>query len=307
MKAIIYERYGGPEVLHIADIKKPKPKDNEILVKVHATSVPAATIWARTGSHPDSKFFTFVVRMGFGLTKPRKPIIGYELSGIVEEVGKNVTLFKKGDEVYGTTTGLPAGAYAEYVCLPEKWKKGVVAIKPKNSTFEEAACAPVTGMAALHILRKANIKKDQKVLIYGASGSMGSMAVQYAKHFGAEVTGVCSFRHIEMVRSLGATKIIDYTKDDFTKDGKIYDVVFDAVGKLPRSMRKKALKKTGTFLSSGSLTSETIEKMEYLKELIEAGKVKPYIDKVYTFEKTAEAHRYVDSGHKAGNVAIKVV
>jgi NADPH:quinone reductase-like Zn-dependent oxidoreductase len=307
MKAIIYKEYGGPDVLHLAEVEKPKPKDNEILVKVHATSVPAATIWARTGSHPDSKFFTFVVRIAFGLTKPKKPIIGYELSGIVEEVGKNVTRFKKGDQVYGTTTGLPAGSYAEYVCLPENWKKGVVAIKPKTSTFEEAACTPVTGMAALHILRKANIQKGQKVLIYGASGSMGSMAVQLAKHFGAEVTGVCSYRHIEMVRSLGADNVIDYTKEDFTKDGKIYDVVFDAVGKLPRPMRKKALKKTGTFLSSGSLTTETNEKMEFLRELIEDGKIKPYIDKIYPLKQTSEAHRYVDLGHKAGNVAIKVV
>jgi NADPH:quinone reductase-like Zn-dependent oxidoreductase len=221
MKAIVYTEYGGPEVLHLKDVPKPKPKNNEILVKVHATSVPSATIWARTGKHPDSKFFTFVARMAFGLTKPKKPIIGYELSGVVEEIGKDVTLFKKGDQVYGSTTGLPAGAYAEYVCLPEEWKKGVVAIKPKNSSFEEAACVPVTGMAALQILRKANIQKGQKVLIYGASGSMGTMAVQLAKYFGAEVTGVCSYRHIEMVRSLGADSVIDYTKEDFTKDGKI--------------------------------------------------------------------------------------
>jgi NADPH:quinone reductase-like Zn-dependent oxidoreductase len=307
MKAVIYKQYGGPEVLHLAEVEKPKPKDNEILVKVHASSVSAATLWARTGKHADSKFFTFVVRMVFGLTKPKKPILGYELSGVVEEVGKDVTRFKKGDEVYGTTTGLAAGAYAEYVCLPEEWKKGVVVIKPKNCTFEEAACAPVTGMAALHILRKANIQKGQKVLIYGASGSMGSMAVQYAKYFGAEVTGVCSFRHIEMVRSLGAKKVIDYTKEDFTKDGMIYDVVFDAVGKLSKKHGKKALKQNGTYLSSGSLTNETTEKMDFLRELIEAGKIKPYIDKVFPLEKTSEAHRYVDSGHKAGNVAIKIV
>jgi NADPH:quinone reductase-like Zn-dependent oxidoreductase len=307
MKAIVYEKYGPPEVLHLSDVPKPTPKDNELLVKVYATSVNAATIWARTGKHPDSKFFTFMTRVFFGFTKPKKPIIGYELSGEVESVGKDVTLFKKGDQIYGTTTGLKAGAYAEYVCLPEEWKKGVVAIKPANSTYEEAACVPVTGMASLHILRKANVKKGQKVLIYGASGSMGSYAVQLAKYFGAEVTGVCSTSKIEMVRSLGADSIIDYKKEDFTKKGKVYDVVFDAVGKISKKHGKKALKKSGTYLSSGSLTSETTEKMDFLRELIEAGKIKPYIDRVYPLERTADAHRYVDKGHKKGNVVITVV
>jgi NADPH:quinone reductase-like Zn-dependent oxidoreductase len=307
MKAIVYERYGPPEVLHIKEVPKPIPKDNELLVKVHAATVHAATIWARTGRHPDSKFFTFVVRMAFGFTKPKKPIIGWELSGEVEAVGKNVSLFKKGDQIYGTTTGLRAGAYAEYVCLPEEWKKGVVAKKPKNITYGEAAAVPVAGMAALHILRKANIQKGQKVLIYGASGSMGSYAVQLAKYFGAEVTGVCSYRHLEMVKSLGADKVIDYTKEDFTQDGKIYDVVFEAVGKISSSVCKKALKKTGRYLSSGSLTNETTEKLNFLKKVIEAGKIKPVIDRSYPLEKTAEAHRYVDSGHKKGNVVIKVV
>jgi NADPH:quinone reductase-like Zn-dependent oxidoreductase len=307
MKAIVYTKYGPPDVLQLKVVPKPTPKDNELLVKVHAATVHAATIWARNGRHPDSKFFTFIVRLGFGLTKPRKSIIGYELSGVVEAVGKDVNLFKKGDQIYGTTTGLPSGAYAEYVCLPEEWKKGVVARKPKNISFEEAAAIPVAGMAALHILRKANIKKGQKVLIYGASGSMGTYAVQLANYFGAEVTGVCSYRHIEMVRSIGADSVIDYTKEDFTKDGEIYDVVFDAVGKISSSVGKKGLKKNGTYLSSGSLTSETKEKLNFLRELIEKGKIKPVIDKIYPLEQTAEAHRYVDSGHKKGNVVIKVV
>jgi NADPH:quinone reductase-like Zn-dependent oxidoreductase len=247
-----------------------------------------------------------MTRVFFGFTKPKKSIIGYELAGEVEEVGKAVKRFKKGDQIYATTTGLAAGAYAEYVCIPEEWKKGVVAIKPSNASYEEAACVPVAGMAALHILRKANIKKGKKALIYGASGSMGSYAVQLAKYFGAEVTGVCSSSKIEMVRSLGADSIIDYKKEDFTKRGKIYDVVFDAVGKIKSKHGKHALKKNGTYLTSGSLTSETTEKLNFLRELIEAGKIKPYIDRSYPLEKTAEAHRYVDKGHKKGNVVITV-
>jgi NADPH:quinone reductase-like Zn-dependent oxidoreductase len=306
MKAIVYTEYGPPEVLQLKVVEKPTPKDNEILVKVYASTVTSATLWARTGRHPDSKFFTFVARMVFGFTKPKKPILGYELSGEVEAVGKDVELFKKGDQVYGTTTGLRAGAYAEYVCLPEEWKKGVVAKKPANSPHDEAAAVPVAGMAALHNIRKANIQNGQKVMIYGASGSVGTYAVQLAKAFGAEVTGVCSTSNLEMVRSIGADKVFDYTKEDFTQDGKVYDVVFDAVGKISRSRGKQSLKEKGTYLSIKSLTTEKTEKLIFLRKLIEAGKIKPVIGRRYPLEQTAEAHRYADTGHKKGNVVITV-
>ena len=307
MKAIVYTQYGEPDVLQLKEVEKPTPKANEILVKVHASTVTSGVVYARSGTHPDSKLFTLVLRLVFGLTKPKKPILGYEVSGEVEAAGADVTLFQKGDQVFGTTTELDAGAYAEYVCLPEVWKGGVVATKPANLTHEEAAALPIGGMTALQILNKADIQQGQKILVYGASGSVGTFAVQLAKHhFGAEVTGVCSTSNLDLVRSLGVDHVIDYTQVDFIQRSETYDVVFDAVGKISSAKGKSVLKKGGTYLTVKMPTTETPDKLLLLKELAEAGKLKAAIDQTFPLEQTAEAHRYVDKGHKKGNVVITV-
>ncbi len=325
MKAIIYTKYGPPDVLHLEEVEKPAPKDNEVLIKVHATSVTAGDCNAR-GFTFVPPGFGFLARLAFGLRKPKQPILGVELSGEIIEVGRDVKRFKNGDHVFGIS--IKYGVYAEYTCMTED---SCLVMKPVNLTFAEAASIPFGANTALYFLRDmAKLQPGQKVLIIGASGCTGVYAVQLAKYYGAEVTGVCSTRNLEMVRALGADHVIDYTREDFTRNSQTYDVILDMVpGKSSFARYKSSLKPNGLYLAgAGSLESfpqmawtaltggkkviagvspDRTENLAFLKELLEAGKLIPVIDRCYPLEQTAEAHRYADTGRKRGSVVITIL
>ena len=302
MKAIVATKYGGPEVLQLKEVQKPAPKENEILIKVYATTVTAGDHRMRSFDVPP--VFWLPARITLGFTKPKHPIYGMELAGEVEAVGKDVTRFKPGDQVFASTLTENFGGYAEYKSMPEG---AMIAIKPANITYEEAAAMPIGATTALRLLRKGNIQGGQKVLIYGASGSVGTYAIQLAKYFGADVTGICSTANLNMVKALGADLVIDYTKEDFSFREEQYDVIFDTVGKFQKSQYSKVLALTGNYVSIARLsTKESIDNLVFIKELIEKDEIKAVVDRCYPLELMVDAHRYVDSGHKKGNVVISV-
>jgi NADPH:quinone reductase-like Zn-dependent oxidoreductase len=323
MKAVVCEKYGSPEVLHIVEADKPVPKDNEVLIKVMATTANAADARIRGAVVPS--IFNFPVKLAMGFKGPRKKVLGVELSGVIESVGKSVTQYHAGDKIFAST-GAAFGAYAEFICLTEK---AVMVKKPVNMNFEEAAAVPHCALAALHYLQKGDIGTGQKVMIYGASGGIGTYAVQIAKAFGAKVTGVCSTANIELVKSLGAEEVIDYTREDLSKENTTYDVIFDTIGKAPITQCVNMLEEKGMYLSAvhlelsrilegiklslksnkkviGGVAPYTVENLEFLKSLIEEGNLKAAIDKTFSLEQMKKAHAYVDTGHKKGHVVINV-
>jgi alcohol dehydrogenase len=304
MKAVVYEKYGLPNVLKLTEVKKPQPKDDELLVKIHATTVTSGDVRLRASDFPF--LFWLPARLLFGLFKPKKNILGHEFAGTVEKVGRNITKFKLGEKVFGTTTMLKKGAYAEYICLPQEWKHGVVELMPKNLNFKEATALPIGAMTAMYLLEKADLKKEQKILVYGASGSVGSYAVQIANQQGALITGVCSRVNFKMAKSLGIKSLIDYKTEDYSEKSEKFDVIFDAVGKTSKSKAKKVLNSKGTFVSVKMRTKEKSLHLKRIKELAENESIKSFIDRTFDLSEIVEAHQYVDTGRKRGNVIIEV-
>jgi NADPH:quinone reductase-like Zn-dependent oxidoreductase len=309
MKAVICTKYGEPDVLKIKEVAKPTPKENEVCIKIHATAVTASDIFIRSSNLPIR--YKIPMRLMLGISKPRKSIIGLVFAGEIESIGKSIERFKTGDKVYGLT-GFGLGAYAEYKCMKETDSKhGCIALKPDNISYEEATVAAYGGLLAFQYIEKGNIQKGQKVLIYGASGTSGTLAIQIAKHFGADVTGVCSTSNLEMVKTLGADNVIDYTKQDYIPQGKQYDFILDSAGRIKTSKLKKACKKAlspnGKYVSidNGDLKLSS-QRLNKIKEFVESGHIKPIPDKCYQLEEIVEAHRYVEKGHKKGGVAITV-
>lgn len=317
MPAVVYEQYGAPEVLHLTQVTKPTPKPDEVLIKIHATTVTSGD-WRMRAGDP------YLIRLFFGLFKPSHPILGHEMAGVVEAVGTNVTKFKVGDHIFGST-GLGSGTYAEYIAMKET---GGLSVMPKNMNFEEAAAVPVGALTAMHFLKQANIKPGKKVLIYGASGSVGSFAVQLAKYYGGHVTAVCSTGNIQMVKDLGADQVIDYTKTDVLQSGNQYDVIFDGVDKMPLKPSLKLVAEDGCFVSVGAnptllfnqyfgsllgrpkvmtgMSKDAAEDLATIKNLIEEGHIQSAIDRTYPLADIPQAHEYVQRGHKKGNVVIEV-
>ncbi|PAK51813.1 NAD(P)-dependent alcohol dehydrogenase [Priestia megaterium] len=300
MKAMVCTKYGKPDVLQLEEVEKPIPKENEILIKIHATTVTSGDCRVRSFNSP--LLLWLPMRIVLGLRKPRKSILGVELAGEVEDVGKNVTRFKKGDQLFAMT-GMKFGGYAEYICLPEK---GTIAVKPENVTCEEAASISFGGTTALHFFRKGNIQAGQKVLIYGASGAVGTAAVQLASYYGAEVTGVCSAKNSELVKSLGADRVINYQHENFTEKEERYDLIFDAVGKITKNQCQEVLALNGRFVSveGQGITKVQTKDLLLLKKLMEEGQIKSVIDRCYSLEQIPEAHEYVETGHKIGSVVV---
>jgi len=309
MKAIVCTKYGGPEVLKLKEVAKPTPKNNEVCIKIHATGVTASDIFIRSSKLPLR--YKIPMRIVLGISKPRKAILGLVFAGEIESIGKKIKRFKPGDKVYGLT-GFGLGAYAEYTCMKETDSmRGCISLAPNNISYEEATVAAYGGLLAFQYLERGDIKRGHKILIYGASGTSGTLAIQIAKHFGAEVTGVCSTSNLEMIRKLGADHVIDYTKQDSIPDGVQFDFILDSVGKIKTSKLKESCKKslspTGKYISidNGKLELDS-KRLDKIKEFVEKGHIKPILDKCYNLEDIVEAHRYVEKGHKKGGVAITV-